>query len=73
MKRAFLALTLMGVVFVIGCLTESIEERFAVGMDLLYEGRYQDAEAHFLVLARELSRSSEEAPCPQGRRCPSKN
>lgn len=61
MKRAVLALALVGILALIGCLSESMEERFAVGMDLLYEGRYQDAESHFLVLARELSRSSDEA------------
>jgi tetratricopeptide (TPR) repeat protein len=61
MKRAALALALMGVLALIGCLSESIQERFTVGMDLLYEGRYQDAESHFLVLARELSRSSDES------------
>lgn len=60
MKRVCLALALTGVLALIGCLTESIQERFTVGMDLLYEGRYQDAEAHFLVLARELSRSTDE-------------
>jgi len=60
MKRAAMALALAGVLALIGCLTESVQERFAVGMDLLYEGRYQDAESHFLVLARELSRSSDE-------------
>lgn len=61
MKRATLALALVGIVALIGCLSESIQERFTVGMDLLYEGRYQDAESHFLVLARELSRSSDES------------
>jgi tetratricopeptide (TPR) repeat protein len=61
MKRAALALVLMGVLALIGCLTESVQERYDVGVDLLYEGRYQDAESHFLVLARELSRSADEA------------
>ncbi len=60
MRRAILVLALVGAMVTISCLAESIQERFEVGMDLLYEGRYQDAESHFLVLARELSRSSDE-------------
>lgn len=60
MKKAALALALMSVLALIGCLTQSIQERFNIGMDLLYEGRYQDAESHFLALARELSKSSGE-------------
>jgi len=61
MKRAAQVLVLLGAVALIGCLTESVQERFEIGMDLLYEGRYQDAESQFLVLARELSRSSDES------------
>jgi tetratricopeptide (TPR) repeat protein len=61
MKRVVLTLALTGILALLGCLTESTQESFAVGMDLLYEGRYQDAESHFLVLARELSRASDES------------
>jgi tetratricopeptide (TPR) repeat protein len=60
MKKVARALVLMSVLAPIGCLTESIQDRFNIGMELLYEGRYQDAESHFLVLARELSRSPDE-------------
>jgi tetratricopeptide (TPR) repeat protein len=61
MKQAALVLALVGILALIGCLSENTQDRFTVGMDLLYEGRYQDAESHFLVLARELSRSSDES------------
>jgi tetratricopeptide (TPR) repeat protein len=60
MKQAVLVLALAGALVTISCLSESVQERFTVGMDLLYEGRYQDAESHFLVLARELSRASDD-------------
>ena len=40
-----------------GCFSESLEDRMSRGMDMLYEGRYEDAESHFLTLGRELARS----------------
>jgi tetratricopeptide (TPR) repeat protein len=39
------------------CFSESLEDRFDRGMDMLFEGRYEDAESHFLTLGRELARS----------------
>jgi tetratricopeptide (TPR) repeat protein len=39
------------------CFSESLEDRFGRGMDMLFEGRYEDAESHFLTLGRELARS----------------
>jgi len=33
-------------------------DRFDAGLDLLYENRFEDAEAHFLALAREMDRSA---------------
>jgi len=40
-----------------GCFSENLEDRLNRGLDMLYEGRYEDAESHFLTLGRELARS----------------
>ena len=50
---------LIGVFGVIACMQEGLKDRFSKGFDLLYENRYEDAENHFLVIAREMGRSRE--------------
>jgi len=41
------------------CLKDEIEDRFAAGLELLYENHYEDAESHFLLLARQMERSNQ--------------
>jgi tetratricopeptide (TPR) repeat protein len=40
-----------------GCSIQGTQERYDKGLDLLYENRFEDAEIHFLSLARELARN----------------
>ncbi|MBW1807286.1 MAG: tetratricopeptide repeat protein [Deltaproteobacteria bacterium] len=56
MRGRALALVLVVVSVVIGCLSGSVEDRFNKGQELLFDGRYEDAESHFLTMARVLSR-----------------
>jgi tetratricopeptide (TPR) repeat protein len=63
-----LILLLAGLFGVPACLQDEMEDRFSKGFDLLYENRYEDAENHFLVIAREMARSAEpEATLAQAR------
>jgi tetratricopeptide (TPR) repeat protein len=40
------------------CQGADVPRRFDAGLDLLYENRFEDAEAHFLALARDMDRSA---------------
>lgn len=41
----------------VNCLEDEVEDRFAAGLELLYENHHEDAESHFLLLARQMERS----------------
>jgi len=41
------------------CSRESMEKRFSTGMDLVFSGRYEDAESYFLALVRELAEAED--------------
>ncbi len=55
MKRGAITLLLTCLILT-GCMKEDIEENFARGMEMLYNGSYEDAESHFLTLARRIER-----------------
>jgi len=52
--------TALSLVFVVACLSMDAEERFGRGMEMFYDGKYEDAESHFLALARDLGREKED-------------
>jgi tetratricopeptide (TPR) repeat protein len=56
MRGRALALVLVAVSVMVSCLSSSVEDRFNKGMELLFDGRYEDAESHFLTMARQLGR-----------------
>ncbi len=61
MKRSFalLLFAAAGLAWALcaGCLKDEVEDRFAAGLELLYENHHEDAESHFLLLARQMERS----------------
>ncbi|HOX43711.1 MAG TPA: tetratricopeptide repeat protein [Myxococcota bacterium] len=57
MKRASLTLALLALATALACQDGDLSARFEEGLDLLYENRFEDAEAHFLSLARDMDRS----------------
>jgi hypothetical protein len=57
-KRASLTLAILALAAVLACQGGDLGDRFDEGLDLLYENRFEDAEAHFLALSRDMDRSS---------------
>jgi len=58
--RFLLSFSAVGLLWlvILSCGTKGVEERFGEGLELLFENRYEDAESHFLALARELDRDN---------------
>jgi tetratricopeptide (TPR) repeat protein len=56
-KRLLCAALLVG--WCAACSRENMEKRFAAGMDLVFRGRYEDAETYFLALVRELAEAQD--------------
>jgi tetratricopeptide (TPR) repeat protein len=57
LNSALVAIALCFLSCFCGCFSSEIEERFSKGLELLFENRYEDAESHFLSLARRMSTS----------------
>lgn len=41
-----------------GCFRDEVEDRYAAGLELLFHNHHEDAESHFLLLARQMERSN---------------
>ncbi|HUU03220.1 MAG TPA: tetratricopeptide repeat protein [Myxococcota bacterium] len=56
MKHGAITLSLACLILT-GCMKEDTEENFARGMEMLYNGSYEDAENHFLTLSRRIEKN----------------
>lgn len=56
-RVALIGAWVVGIGWLPGCLRDDIEVRFEQGLELLYQNRHEDAESHFLSIARDMDRS----------------